>query len=74
MKKEELQKFVESFPTLSSILSVEKTADGSIGTIRIEAGNQIYIKSMEKKTKVAILFFPKPLCPDPIMNGTWKKN
>ena len=49
MKKEELQKFVESFPTMTSILSVEKTTDGSIGTIRVEAGNQIYIKSMERK-------------------------
>lgn len=49
MKKEELQKFVESFPTMTSILSVEKTTDGNIGTIRVEAGNQIYIKSMERK-------------------------
>ena len=49
MKKEELQKFVESFPTMTSILSVEKTSDGSIGTIRVEAGNEIYIKSMERK-------------------------
>ena len=47
MKKEELQKFVESFPTMTSILSVEKRTDGSIGTIRIEAANPQYVKSME---------------------------
>ena len=49
MKKEELQKFVDSFHTMTSILSVEKTTDGSIGTIRIEAGNELYVKSMERK-------------------------
>ena len=49
MKKEELQKFVDSFHTMTSILSVEKTTDGSIGTIRIEAGNALYVKSMERK-------------------------
>ena len=63
MKKEELQKFVESFPTLSSILSVEKTADGSIGTIRIEAGNQIYIKSMEKKDESGNSVFSQTFVP-----------
>lgn len=49
MKKEELQKFVDSFRAMTSVLSVEKTTDGSIGTIRIEAGNPAYIKSMERK-------------------------
>ena len=49
MKKKELQKFVDSFHTMTSILSVEKTNDGSIGTIRIEAGNELYVKSMERK-------------------------
>ena len=49
MKKEELQKFVDSFHTMTSILSVENTSDGSIGTIRIEAGNELYVKSMERK-------------------------
>ena len=49
MKKEELQKFVDSFHTMTSILSVERTTDGSIGTIRIEAGNELYVKSMERK-------------------------
>ena len=49
MKKEELQKFVDSFHTMTCILSVEKTNDGSIGTICIEAGNELYIKSMERK-------------------------
>ena len=49
MKKEELQQFVESFHTMTSILSVEKRNDEQIGTIRIEAGNKLYIKSMERK-------------------------
>ena len=47
MKKEELQQFVESFPTMTSILSVEKRADEKIGTIRIEVANRAYIQSME---------------------------
>ena len=49
MKKEELQKFVDSFRAMTSILSVEKTTDGSIGTIRIEAANPQYVKSMEQR-------------------------
>ena len=48
MKKEELQKFVDSFHTMTSILSVEKRDDGGIGTIRIEVGNELYVKSMER--------------------------
>ena len=63
MKKEELQKFVESFPTMTSILSVEKRTDGSIGTIRIEAGNQIYIKSMEKKDEDGNSVFTQTFVP-----------
>ena len=49
MKKEELQKFVDSFRAMTSILSVEKTTDGSIGTIRIELANPQYVKSMEQR-------------------------
>ena len=63
MKKEELQKFVESFPTMTSILSVEKTTDSSIGTIRIEAGNQIYIKSMERKDESGNSVFTQTFVP-----------
>lgn len=63
MKKEELQNFVESFPTMSSILSVEKTTDGSIGTIRIEAGNQAYIKSMERKDENSNSVFTQTFVP-----------
>ena len=43
-----LQKFVDSFNIMTGILSVEKRADGNIGTIRIEAANKQYIQSMEK--------------------------
>ena len=63
MKKEELQKFVESFPTITSILSVEKRTDGNIGTIRIEAGNQIYIKSMERKDESGNSVFSQTFVP-----------
>jgi diguanylate cyclase (GGDEF)-like protein len=44
----DLQKFVDKFHTMTSILSVEKRDDGKIGTIRIEAANPKYIHSMEK--------------------------
>jgi len=44
----DLQKFVDSFNIMTGILSVEKRADGNIGTIRIEAANKQYIQSMEK--------------------------
>lgn len=63
MKKEELQKFVDSFRATTSILSVEKTADGSIGTIRIEAGNQLYIKSMERKDESGNSVFNQTFVP-----------
>ena len=49
MKKEELHQFADSFHTMTCILSVEKKNDGSIGTICIEAGNELYVKSMERK-------------------------
>lgn len=44
----DLQKIVDSFNIMTAILSVEKRADGKIGTIRVEAGNQAYIQSMER--------------------------
>lgn len=49
MKKEDLQKFVDSFRAMTSILSVEKTTDGSIGTIRVELANPQYVASMEHR-------------------------
>jgi diguanylate cyclase (GGDEF)-like protein len=49
MKKEDLQKFVNSFRAMTSILSVEKTTDGSIGTIRVELANPQYVASMENR-------------------------
>ncbi len=49
MKKEDLQKFVNSFRAMTSILSVEKTTDGSIGTIRVEVANPQYVASMEHR-------------------------
>lgn len=49
MKKEDLQKFVNSFRAMTSILSIEKTTDGSIGTIRVELANPQYVASMEHR-------------------------
>ncbi len=43
----DLQKIVDSFETMTCILSVEKKADGKIGKICIEAANPRYIQSME---------------------------
>ena len=55
----DLQKFVDSFNNMTSILSVEKRTDGKIGTIRIEAANQLYIKSMEKVSDGTSVFSQK---------------
>lgn len=43
----DLQKLVDSFHTMTCIVSVEKLPDGKAGTIRIEAGNERYIRSLE---------------------------
>ena len=43
----DLQKIVEKFDSTTCIMSVEKRTDGKIGSIRIEAANQRYIKAME---------------------------
>ena len=63
MKKEELQKFVDSFRAITSVLSVEKTTDGSIGTIRIEAANPQYVKSMERKDEEGNSVFSQKFIP-----------
>ena len=55
----DLQKFVDSFNNMTSILSVEKRTDGKIGTIRIEAANQLYIESMEKVGEGTSVFTQK---------------
>lgn len=57
--------FADHFGTMTCILSVEKKADGSCGTVRIVTGNQQYLDSLElaggdvevgREKKVA--FFP----------------
>ena len=39
--------FADHFGTMTCILSVEKKADGSCGTVRIVTGNQQYLDSLE---------------------------
>ena len=41
------KQFADGFSAMTCILSVEKKADGSCGTIRIVTGNQKYIDSLE---------------------------
>ena len=63
MKKEELQKFVDSFRAMTSILSVEKTTDGSIGTIRVEVANPQYVASMEQRDSDGNSVFSRKFIP-----------
>lgn len=59
----DLQKIVDSMDSISSILSVEKRDDGSIGTIRIEAANAKYIHSMERVDENGKVIFSKKFVP-----------
>lgn len=58
-----LQDIVNKFHTMTSILSVEKRNDDKIGTIRIEAGNDLYISSMEKVDKDGNVVFKEKFVP-----------
>lgn len=58
-----LQDIVNKFHTMTSILSVEKRNDDKIGTIRIEAGNDLYISSMEKMNKDGNVVFKEKFVP-----------
>lgn len=58
-----LQDIVNKFHTMTSILSVEKRNDDKIGTIRIEAGNDLYISSMEKVDKDGKVVFKEKFVP-----------
>ena len=59
----DLQKFVDKFHTMTSILSVEKRDDNRIGTIRIEAANDLYIHAMEKVDKDGNVVFKEKFVP-----------
>ena len=59
----DLQKFVDNFHTMTSILSVEKRDDDRIGTIRIEAANDLYIRAMEKVDKDGNVVFKEKFVP-----------
>ena len=59
----DLQKIADSIHTMTSILSVEKRNDDRIGTIRIEAGNELYIKSMEKVDDDGNVIFKQKFVP-----------
>ncbi len=43
----DLQAFVDGFQTMTSVISVEKTSDGSYGEIRIAAGNTRFIDMLK---------------------------
>ena len=59
----DLQNIADSIHTMTSILSVEKRNDDRIGTIRIEAGNELYIKSMEKVDDDGNVIFKQKFVP-----------
>lgn len=59
----DLQTIVDKFHTMTSIVSVEKRDDDKIGTIRIEAGNELYIKSMEKVDEEGNVIFKQKFIP-----------
>lgn len=59
----DLQEFVNKFHTMTSILSVEKRDDDKIGTIRIEAANNLYIHAMEKVDKDGNVVFKEKFIP-----------
>ena len=59
----DLQKFVDNFHTMTSILSVEKRDEDRIGTIRIEAANDLYIRAMEKVDKDGNVVFKEKFVP-----------
>ena len=59
----DLQKFVDNFHTMTSILSVEKRDDDRIGTIRIEAANDLYIRAMENVDKDGNVVFKEKFVP-----------
>ncbi len=49
----DVQKIADSFETMTCIMSVEKLPGGGYGTIRIEAGNEAYVKSIEDFSQVS---------------------
>ena len=59
----DLQKFVDNFHTMTSILSVEKRDDDRIGTIRIESANDLYIRAMENVDKDGNVVFKEKFVP-----------
>ena len=58
-----LQEFVERFHTMTCIVSVEKCGNGKTGTIRLEAGNELYIRSMEKVDDNGNVIFKEKFVP-----------
>ena len=66
----DIQKFVDSIHTMTSIISVEKRDDDRIGTIRIEAGNAPYIHAMEKIDSEGNVIFKQKFVPG--ANYDWR--
>jgi diguanylate cyclase (GGDEF)-like protein len=69
----DLQNIVDKFHTMTSIVSVEKRDDGKIGTIRIEAANDLYIRSMEKEDKDGNVVFKQKFVPGECYERYMKK-
>ena len=47
----DFQKLVDSISSMACVISIEKKADGSYGTIRIVTGNKAYIASINENVK-----------------------
>ena len=55
----DFQSFVDGFHTMTCVMSVEKLSDGKWGKIKIVAGNQAYIDSIEKNSDMPEAFSKK---------------
>ena len=69
----DLQNIVDKFHTMTSILSVEKRDDSKNGIIRIEAANDLYIRSMEKEDKDGNVVFMQKFVPGECYERYMKK-
>ena len=55
----DFQSFVDGFHSMTCVMSVEKLPDGKWGKIKIVAGNQAYIDSIEKNADMPEAFSKK---------------
>ena len=59
----DLQELVDKFHTMTCIVSIEKRNDGKARTVRIEAGNEDYVRSMEKVDDNGNVIFKEKFVP-----------